>query len=248
MFDIKKQLMWSKLRVGIVITLALLMLFLTVFFAGSLENIFAPKVLLKAHLQDVKGLRKGSPVWISGIEVGSVREIDLHPNYGTIITIAVKKRALNFIRKDSQASVLTMGLLGDKYVELTTGSPNSEPIKPGDMIKGSSQIELKDMMEIGTESVQKMSDFINKLEHLVTEIEKGQGTASKLLKDPSLYENLNKASLRLSLILAKVEKGERSLVTDRETDKELKSAVAELRQLIKDMKDNPKKYFKFSVF
>src|SRR4030066_859867 len=148
MFDIKKQFLWSKLKVGLVITLALSILFLTVFFAGSIERILSSKAELRAHIQNVKGLRKGAPVWISGIEVGSVKDINLHPEYGTIVTLSVNKNTLDFLRKDSEASILTMGLLGDKYVELSSGSPDEALIKSGDMIKGTAVVELKDV-EIG---------------------------------------------------------------------------------------------------
>ncbi|PIV43314.1 MAG: hypothetical protein COS27_05165, partial [Nitrospirae bacterium CG02_land_8_20_14_3_00_41_53] len=112
MFDMKKQLMWAKLKVGIVITLALLTLFITVFFAGNIQDIFSPKVQIKAQIKDARGLRRGSPVWISGIEIGSVKSIDLNPEYGTLVTMSVNRGAMKFIKKDSQASVLTMGLLG----------------------------------------------------------------------------------------------------------------------------------------
>ncbi len=136
MFDIKKQLLWSKLKVGLVITLALSILFLTVFFAGSIERILSSKAELRAHIQNVKGLRKGAPVWISGIEVGSVKDINLHPEYGTIVTLSLNKNFLKFLRKDAEASILTKGLLGDKYIELSNGSPGAGPIKPNDIIKG----------------------------------------------------------------------------------------------------------------
>ncbi len=248
MYDLKKQLMWSKLKVGLVITAALVTLFFTVFFAGGIESLLSPKVELKAQIQDVKGLRKGAPVWLSGIEIGSVKDIQLHPGYGTIVTLSIRRSALEYLKKDSHASVLTMGLLGDKYVELAGGTAEAGSVAPGDTIKGAPQIDLKDVMQVGTSSIQRMTDFLTKLEHIVTEIEKGQGTASKFLRDPSLYENLNNASSRLAAILARVEKGERGLVTNRETDKELKAAAAELRQLIKDVKEHPTRYFKFSIF
>jgi phospholipid/cholesterol/gamma-HCH transport system substrate-binding protein len=219
-----------------------------------------------------------------------------------------------------------MGLLGDKYVELSAGTPESEPVRRGDMIKGAAQLEIKDVMEIGTVSIQKMSDFINKLDHLVTQMEKGQGTVSRLLTDPSLYENLRDSTRTLSLtlkdireargsikllledpalynnllaasssleglsrkmnessgtlrkmiedpalydklltatasveefsgklnaILEKIDKGEGvagTLVQDKELSKELKETVAEIRDLLKDIKEDPKKYFKFSIF
>ncbi len=248
MFDLKKKLMWSKLKVGLVVTAALVTLFFTVFFAGGIESLFSPKVELKAQIQDVKGLRKGAPVWISGIEIGSVKDIRLHPGYGTVVTLSINKSSLDYIKKDSHASVLTMGLLGDKYVEVAGGTAEAGGVAPGDTITGAPQIELKDVMQVGTSSIQRMTDFLTKLENIVAEIERGQGTASKFLKDPALYNNLNNASSRLAAILARVEKGERGLVTNRETDKELKAAAAELRELIKDVRAHPTRYFKFSIF
>lgn len=319
MFDIKKQFLWSKLKVGLVVTLALGTLFITVFFAGSIENILSPKVELKAQIQNVKGLRKGAPVWVSGIEVGSVKNIGLHPEYGTIVTLSVNKKALEFLRKDSEASILTMGLLGDKYIELSGGSPKAEQIKPGDMINGIAVIELKDVVEISASSIKKMSDFINKLDHLVMKLEKGegavvkfltdpeiydnlrdisknlsvvlheikdgqgtipmllhdpslynrmlaatssveeftlvlnnrQGTLRRLAEDPTLYENLNKASQQLSSIMEKIESGEGiagELITDKELADDLRNTIADMKELTKDMKENPKKYFKFSLF
>jgi phospholipid/cholesterol/gamma-HCH transport system substrate-binding protein len=319
MFDIKKQFLWSKLKVGLVVTLALCTLFITVFFAGSIENILSPKVELKAQIQNVKGLRKGAPVWVSGIEVGSVKSISLHAEHGTVVTFAVNKKTLDFLRKDSEASILTMGLLGDKYVELSSGSPDAELIKSGDMIKGMAVVELKDVAEISASSIKKMSDFINKLDHLVTKIERGEGTFAKFLtdpeiydnlknisktlsvvlneikdgqgtfkmllydpslynrmlaatasveeftlvlndrqgtlrrlaEDPTLYENLNRASQQLSSIMEKIDSGNgvaSDLITDEKLAGDLKDTITDIRELTKDMKDNPKKYFKFSLF
>lgn len=353
MFDLKKQHLWSKLRVGLVITLALITLFTIIFFAGGIENIVSPRVELKAHIQDVKGLRKGAPVWLSGIEIGSVKNIQLHPEYGAVVSLLVKKNALGFIRKDARASILTMGLLGDKYIELTAGSPEGGPIEPNDMITGVAQIDLKDVMATSAMSIERVTEFIKKLDSLVTKIEKGEGTIAKLLSDPSvydnlrettralsitvkdirdsrgtlkllvedpalyrkmvaatssveefgkklnegsgtvqrliqdpslynrilsasssleefgkrlnegsgtlkrlaedpaLYENLNKASGQLSSILERLDKGEGlagALIRDKELAQELKEVVGEIRELTKDIREHPKRYFKFSVF
>ena len=319
MFDIKKQLYWSKLKVSLVITLALLILFMTVFFAGSIERILSPKAELKVQIQNVKGLRRGAPVWVSGVEVGSVKDINLQQEYGTIVTLSLNKNVLKFLRKDAEASILTMGLLGDKYIELSNGSPGAEPLRPNDIIKGSAQIELQDVVETSASSIEKMSDFINKMDNFITRIEKGEGTIAKFLTDPSLYnklvsttaaleeisrklndssgtvnklledpslynrmlaaassmddfskklnegqgtlrmlveepdlyENLNKVSKQLSSLLGNIESGKGvagDLITDEKLANDLKDTIVELRDLTKDMKENPKKYFKFSLF
>lgn len=58
MFDLKKQLRWAQVKVGIIISLALVILFLSVFFAGSINKLLHPKVEIKAAMRDVKGLKK----------------------------------------------------------------------------------------------------------------------------------------------------------------------------------------------
>lgn len=328
MFDVKRQLMWSELKVGIVVTIALLLLIFTVFFAGGIETIFSPKVEIKAQIKDVKGLRKGSPVWISGIEIGSVKSIDLHAEYGTLVNMSINKDAAKYIKKDSTVTVQTIGLLGDKYIEISMGSPDAAPISAGDTIKGTEQVEIKDIVRAGSNTLIKITEFIGELEGFLKKIEKGatgianskfltdpqlynnlqdvskslsailkdykesEGTLKKLIDDPSLYnkmlsatslveefgkkategsgslkrlaedpvlyENLSKASKQLSDILEKIEAGEGvvgSLVKDKKLETEFKEGVSELKaltrdlsELIKDIKSNPKKYFKFSIF
>lgn len=211
MFDIKKQLAWSKLRAGLVVTLALVLLFFTVFFAGSIGRIFSPTVTIRASISDVRGLRRGAPVWISGVEVGSVTDITLRPDGGTVVTMSVKRRDLKFVKKDSVASVLTLGLLGDKYVELSGGSPGSPVVHPGETIEGASPFEMKDIMETAAKSVKKMNDFIEKLGRLVTKIENSKGTLAKFLEDPELYNNLRDTTKSLSKIAAAIERKRGSL-------------------------------------
>jgi phospholipid/cholesterol/gamma-HCH transport system substrate-binding protein len=326
MFDTKKQLRWSKLKVGLVITLAFLIMIVAIFFAGGIKEMFSPRIELKAQFMDAKGLRRGAPVWIFGMEVGSVKNINLDPVHGAIVTISVDKSVQKFIKRDAQANILTMGLLGDKYIELSTGSLLAEPIHPGEMIKGGTQIEFSDIMVTAAVAIGKMGEFITKLDNLVVKMEKSEGTVAKFLKDPAIYDNLNQTTKKLSLllediknsrgtmkmlmddpslynrmlsaassieefsrklnegsgtlkrlvedpelyenlkrgsaqlssILEGIDKGKGvagALIRDEELTKELSEALlefkklsAELEALVKDVKEHPKKYLKFSIF
>src|SRR4030066_1819795 len=87
----RSQLQWSKLKVGLVVSLTLLILLIGMFFAGGIQNIFSAKTDLKLQFKDVRGLRKGAPVWIFGTEVGSVKKISLSPVYGAIISISINR-------------------------------------------------------------------------------------------------------------------------------------------------------------
>lgn len=211
MFDTKKQLMWSKLRVGMIITITLLVIFVAAFFIGDIQKIFLPQIEIEVQIPDAKGLRKGAPVWLLGIEIGSVINIDLHPTYGTITTLAINKKDLPFVKKDSVVSIHTIGLLGDRLVELSPGSPDAEPIGPGDILKGTAQIEIMDIMEAGIVSAQKMGELAEKLGEFVVMIERGEGTIGRFFTDPSIYDNLNEVTKNLSHILKNIEGGKGSL-------------------------------------
>ena len=211
MFDVKKKLRWSMLKAGTVITLALLTLFLVVVFTGTIEGIFQPSIEFRAHFLDVRGLRRGAPVWLFGTEVGSVKSIHLARAYGTIVTLSVKKSAVPFIMRDCRAEILTMGLLGDKYVELTAGTPEAGPIHPGAVVKGTTPTELSNIVEASTKTVEKVSDLIDKVEGLVARIAEGKGTLAKLINEPTLYDNLERSTAVLSSVLERFDNSRGSL-------------------------------------
>ncbi|MFZ2196363.1 MAG: MlaD family protein [Thermodesulfovibrionales bacterium] len=353
MFEIKKQLMWSKLKIGIVISIALMTLLLTVIFTGDIADIISPKELIKVDIRDAAGLRTGSPVWFAGIEVGSVKSIGLSPQYGIIVTISVNREVMGYLKKDSHATVQTMGLLGDKYVELSSGSATAPALRHGEMLDGVAETSAQDMVATVEVLLKKMDDVVEQIGTLIktigegqgtiaqllrdpalynnlkdaserisamtaalqngkgsagklisddllynrllaasesmerfgskldkeqgtlnrfvedpalydrllgaassfedfsTKLSKGQGTLNRLIEDPQVYENLAQSSARLSAILQRIEKGEGTagmLVRDEELAQELKDTIKELKELTSDIRENPKKYFKFSVF
>jgi phospholipid/cholesterol/gamma-HCH transport system substrate-binding protein len=319
MYDYVKQLTWAKLKVGIVITTAILIVFITVMFSGIVEKLFIPKVKIYAVFSDAQGLREGSPVWFSGVEVGSVQSIKFTPEQRIQVELKIATTTLKYLKKDSVANILTLGLLGDKYVEIRPGSKEAESLEAKDTISGITQVEIQDIVETGQESIASLNEFIDMLEGVLVNIEKGEGTVSKFLKDPSIYDNLhetaeelsdlvkkiktgrgtlsrminedrlyqnvesstediklftkrlttsegtvnrlirdeslydniNAVSEKMNILLESIHKGEGvmgSLVKDEQLSEELKITLKELNALIKDIKEHPKKYFKFSIF
>lgn len=236
MFDMKKQLRWSKLKVGVVISFSLLVLLAAIFFAGGIEKFFSPMMELKIQFQDVRGLRKGAPVWVFGTEVGSVREIHLDRTLGAVVTISLKKSVQGFLKKDARASIMTMGLLGDKYIELSTGSPKAEPIEKGEMIKGSVPVEISEIMETAGISIAKVGDVINRLDNLILKIDEGEGTLAKFFTDPSVYNHLNQSAKTLSLALEEIKDSRgtiKMLIEDPSLYQRAISTVSSLEALIK---------------
>ena len=241
MFEVKKQLRWSKIKVGLVITVALLCLLVAVFFAGNIQDIFTQRVGIRAQIPDVNGLRKGAPVWLFGLEVGFVKNIHLSPQYGPVVTMEVNKDVLRFIKQDSQASIQTMGLLGDKFVEIGSGSPSAGQIQPGEMIKGKTQVELQDVIATSVNTIEKLTEFIGRMDNLLTKIETGQGTIAKFLTDPTIYDNLSETTSMLLATLQEIRGSQGTLklfLEDPSFYNKMLAAAANLEELTRTVKES----------
>jgi len=76
---------------------------------------------ITARFQNVGDLRLRAPVKIGGVTVGMVESIELDPvSFEAVVTMAVAQR-FDEIPSDTGASVLTSGVLGDRYIGLEPG-------------------------------------------------------------------------------------------------------------------------------
>ncbi len=302
MDEYRKQLNRAKLRVGLVVTGALAVLFFTVLFAGNLEEFFTSRTTIYAIFDDVKGLQRGAPVWFSGVQIGAVTSIQLASGEKVKVTMSVNKGALAYLKRDSQATILTLGLLGDKYVEISPGSKEAEGLVPGGSVEGMTQPEIsREVSRLAKRAESEKSSLgrllredtlyleflssVRDIKRFAETLNRSQGTFNKLVKDPELYErflrasqsldafsgklvsskgtmnrliedeslyvNMNAAMIKMNILLDRINKGEGTvgkLVTDRQLADDLDATAKEMETLIKDIKEHPKKYFKFSLF
>jgi phospholipid/cholesterol/gamma-HCH transport system substrate-binding protein len=214
MFDSHKQVTWAKLRVGIIITLGLAVIFFAILFAESIVRLFTPQATVYAEFSDVKGLRSGAPVWFSGVQIGSVKSLRFERGEKITAALAIDKSALSYLKKDSVSSILTMGLLGDKYVEMSPGSREAPSLKSGDMISGSPRLEISEELKRVIEDVQTskgsiarllrddtlyrdLSASVKDIKVFAAMLKSSEGTVNRVIKDPALYDRFVKASKSL---------------------------------------------------
>lgn len=85
-----------------------------------------------AYFDNIGGLKPRAPIKSAGVLVGRVSAIAFDPKqYKAKVTLKIDKRYQ--FSKDSTASILTSGLLGEQYIGLDTGAED-EMLKPGDTI------------------------------------------------------------------------------------------------------------------
>jgi len=98
-----------------------------------------------ARFSSVSGLRKGSPVEMLGIEIGSVESLTVdQESQAAIAGLKINKGVR--IYHDAIASIKTSGLIGDKYVTIDAGGAD-EVMKPGEtIIETESAIDIEEII------------------------------------------------------------------------------------------------------
>ncbi len=124
--------------------LALLLLALRV--SGLSVADSADTYKLYANFDNVAGLTVRSKVTMAGVTIGKVSAIDLdRDSYTGRVTMELQKRVDN-LPEDSTASILTAGLLGEKYVGISVGGDEAL-LKEGGVIQDTqSALVLEDLI------------------------------------------------------------------------------------------------------
>ena len=118
-------------KLGLFVLAGIVSLALTVMLLGDFQ--FQRRYHLNVLFNDIAGLPSRAKVKIAGVEVGAVNEITLKGNKAKI-SIWIKKEVK--IHSDATASILSTGLIGSKYLELTMGSEDAPLLSEGDVIVG----------------------------------------------------------------------------------------------------------------
>ena len=93
---------------------------------------FAETYRLTAKFDNIGGLKVRGPVKSAGVVVGRVAEIRLDPgSYEAQVTLTIDSRYR--FPKDTFASILTAGLLGEQYIGLDAGG-DEKMLKDGDVV------------------------------------------------------------------------------------------------------------------
>jgi phospholipid/cholesterol/gamma-HCH transport system substrate-binding protein len=123
--------------VGILIALGIAIFCFSIFSIGYGSRYFRSTVPLSAQFHRTNGLQAGARVELAGVTVGAVSSISFPRDPGAdyvVVRMWVDERAFQRLRSDSVARVRTMGLLGDKFIELAAGSARASRLEPGVVI------------------------------------------------------------------------------------------------------------------
>jgi phospholipid/cholesterol/gamma-HCH transport system substrate-binding protein len=176
----RKQLA-LQVRIGGFILAGLLVFLAIIYLLGAQARYFERKHQLVAEFTQVGGLIEGATVRLAGVQIGRVTSVDLPPEPGgkVRVTMTIGKRFTDRIRRDSEARIATQGLLGDKLIEITIGSPDAPPLAPGELLASEDPFEMSEVFAAGARTLTGVNRLTSALTSTVEQIDKA-GTIDKL--------------------------------------------------------------------
>jgi phospholipid/cholesterol/gamma-HCH transport system substrate-binding protein len=191
--------MSREFRLGIFVIAMLLILAGGLFLIGRNRSLFSSTYRVQAQFQNVAGLDEGAEVRVGGLHEGTVKHIHLprQPDGKVTVVMDVKNGTRDIIKKDSLASILAEGLLGDKYVEISFGSKDAPAIREGETIGSEPPRDFVDLIKKTdqildtTQSTMKNVDVAtNHLQAISSKIDQGKGTIGELINDKTVYRQV----------------------------------------------------------
>ncbi len=179
---------WGGLKVGLLAAFGIFVLLWASFSGGT--SIFSTKKTLHTMVTTAVGLMPGAPVRLSGVAVGKVKSVTLVGKSTTEqvdVQMTIEEGAWALIKNDSKATLGTIGMLGDKYIEIAPGTPGLPNLSEGDYIPGQSTGDLLTLMDEVPEIMGNIRDLSRALAKLARHLDGSEGTLGKLLYSDSLY-------------------------------------------------------------
>src|SRR3990172_6926276 len=155
-----------QLRIGAFILVALGVFLAIVYLLGAQARYFERKYDLVAEFTEGGGLIEGATVRLAGVQIGRVTNVALAPQAGgkVRVTLTIARRFSDRIRQNSEARIVTQGLLGDKLVEITMGMPDSRPLEPGSTLQSREPFEVGRMFAEGTDALSAINTLVLSLQ------------------------------------------------------------------------------------
>jgi phospholipid/cholesterol/gamma-HCH transport system substrate-binding protein len=245
--------------VGIFVVASLAALLIMILIVAQQEGLFQEYVKYRTVFKNVSGLKAGSEVHLAGVTVGNVLSTAIDADGNIMVTFQVLKKNSDRIREDSRSTIGFMGLLGDKSLDLTSGSLSKAPISPEGLVTSVEPLDITQLLARAAPTLEDMQKVITNLVSLtdslaepgsdtkkilsevrdiVSKVNSGQGSMGKLVNDPALYRDTADAMAQVRKFVGDLEKGKGligTLVNDQAFKDQAVKTMAELQATLANL-------------
>jgi phospholipid/cholesterol/gamma-HCH transport system substrate-binding protein len=237
----------NSLKLGVFVMAGLAFLILMLYAIGKNQNMFGKTFLLKVRFDDVRGLMPGNNIRFGGIDAGSVKSVDMLNDTTIEVSMLIKAKMKNYIRKNAKASITTDGLMGNKLLIIESAKIPAPFVEEGDILYSEQGPDTEEMLKVLSATNNDLASIAKELKQTTQRINSSKAIWS-ILSDESLPVNLrlslskiktasdhmNTTMMDVHTIITDVKSGKGSLgelITDTAIAASIKDAVAKVKKV-----------------
>lgn len=200
----------EQLKVGGVILVALVILVVTGYKLGQAANLFTSRYELVTFLPDGYGLREGGQVQVAGQQAGNIRSIEFLPVDGDTtrnlrLVLEIDQTLQSQVRADSKGQVRTLGLLGDKYLNISPGTVRYGVLQEGDTLPMDEALDYDAIIRQASGAVEDMVQLTRDMRTITGGIVRGEGTVGQLITNRTMYDELTSTLTKTNGLLTRLQ-------------------------------------------
>lgn len=180
----------ERMKLGLFVTAGLIFFVLAIYYVGTRQSLFGDTFLISTTFKNVNGLQSGNNVRFSGINVGTVRLIEIINDTTIRVDMVIQDDVRKHIREDALATIISDGLVGNMLVNIIPAEGKEPPIKPNDFIQSYSRRGTEDMLETLNTTNENMALLTTDMLEITQDIIGGKGILGTLLYDTNLVADL----------------------------------------------------------
>ncbi|MFV8370052.1 MlaD family protein [Flavobacterium sp. LB2R40] len=234
-------------KLGMFVIIGLILFVGTIYFVGKQNNLFGSTFELNSKFNSVNGLEVGNNVRFSGINIGTVEEIEFLTDTSVVIKLVIKEDVRKFIKKDAVASISSDGLMGDKVLTISSGKNSKIIVEDNDNIASKQAIEMDDLMVSVKKSVDNAGIITAQLAQFSYSMNNGNGALSRLVSDEqfgnsikNMVTNLENSSTEFKKFTYNMNNGKGALsklVSDERMGKVIDSSLVNVKTATKGLNE-----------
>lgn len=217
-------------KVGIFVAIGIAILISIIFSIGEIKY-FQQRYPIKLLFDFANGVEKAAPVRLAGVQVGEVKDIDIvfdETKQKTVVELTVSLDKGAKVEEDAEAFINTLGLIGEKYVEILPGTTGKRILKPGESLQGRDSVPVEKLTEKGYEIASGLNETIKHLNKVVGDPQTQEAFKATMLDLRKLVGSAN-------VVMDKVKSGEGTVGKLLMSDEIAK----DLEELVKDLRAHP---------
>ncbi len=211
----QQEVHWSQLKVGVLVFAAIVALTSLVFLmSGGVGGLFSRKLTVRSYFEDSAGLKVGGPVNLEGVTIGAVKQIRIAPERKLTpveVIMKISGQYSSMIRQDSQASLETIGVLGDTVVNISSKAAQKPAIAENGELPTNETPSLTDVIKSSQGTIEQLNTILAKLDNVVDSLNTGRGSIGQLINDPTLYKDAVGAVGQLQGLVTSISSGKGSI-------------------------------------